>query len=250
MRTRSMAVIAGLMLAAAAGRGMAEEPDHPAVRRATSVPPSADLAYSVKARQKGFAINGEALSHWQAGAGKYALESESRASILGKLIETKSTGIVDNYGIAPLNFWEKRFRKDPYKVSFDRGARLITFSEAPTVTYPIKGGEQDRGTAPWQLAAVARGAPDKFVAGSEWSFFVAGRVDAQPWVFKVTGHETLKTGVGEIDAVHAVRTPPPGSRDQKLDIWLAPAHEWYPVRIRLSSEDDVLEQTIEKITRH
>jgi hypothetical protein len=50
--------------------------------------------------------------------------------------------------------------------------------------------------------------------------------------------------------VHAVRTPPPGSRDQKLDNWLAPAHEWYPVRIRLSSEDDVLEQTIEKITRH
>lgn len=247
MRIQVMAAIAAI--AFMGGSAMAQEAVHPAVKRATSVPPSADLAYSVKARQKGFAVSGEAQVRWRVADGKYTLESQTRAPIFGKLLETKSDGLLDAFGIAPVNFWEKRFRKDPYKVTFERAAKSIVFSETATTTYPIKGGEQDRGTAPWQLAAVARGAPDKFVPGSEWSFFVAGRIDAQPWVFKVTGREALRTGLGELDTVHAVRIPPPGSRDQKLDIWLAPSQEWYPVRIRLSSEDDVLEQTAEKITR-
>jgi hypothetical protein len=31
---------------------------------------------------------------------------------------------------------------------------------------------------------------------------------------------------------HVVRMPKPGSYDQKLDFWLAPQHEWYPVKLR------------------
>lgn len=222
--------------------------DHPAAKRAFSVPPSADLAYSIKARQKGITISGEAQLAWRSGEGKYSLTSESRASILGKLLENRSNGGIDNYGIAPVQFYEKRFRKPGYTVNFDRAAKVIRFTDGEE-TYPIKGGEQDRGTAPWQLASVARAAPDKFTTGSEWSFFVAGRKDAAPWVFKVVGRETVKTGVGDLDTVHLSRTPPEGSRDQKLDIWLAPAQEWYPARIRLTDDDDTIEQTLEKISK-
>jgi hypothetical protein len=246
MRTLLLAACAALMFTGAA---RADAPDHPAVKRPVSVPPSVDLTYAIKARQKGFSIGGDATVHWRAAAGRYSLESESRAPIFGKLLETRSDGVLDAFGIAPIHFFEKRFRKDPYEVSFDRTGNHISFTSEKTASYPIKGGEQDRGTAPWQLAAVARGAPDKFIPGSEWRFFVAGRVDANPWTFTVLAHEALKTGVGELDTVHVVRVPPAGSRDQKLDIWLAPAHEWYPVRIRLSDGDDVIEQTVETITR-
>jgi hypothetical protein len=31
-----------------------------------------------------------------------------------------------------------------------------------------------------------------------------------------------------------VRAPRPGSYEQKLDIWLAPQHWWYPVRLRFT----------------
>jgi hypothetical protein len=222
--------------------------EHPAVKRAFSVPPSADLAYSIKARQKGITISGDAQLAWRSGEGKYSLTSESRASILGKLLENRSNGSIDNYGIAPVQFYEKRFRKAPYTVNFDRAAKVIRFTDGEE-TYPIKGGEQDRGTVPWQLASVARAAPDKFSNGSEWPFFVAGRKDAAPWVFKVVGRETVKTGVGDLETVHLSRTPPEGSRDQKLDIWLAPAQEWYPARIRLTDDDDVIEQTLEKVNK-
>lgn len=247
MQKRISSALAALVLASAAATpAMAD--DHPAIKRAFSVPPSADLAYSIKARQKGFTLSGEAQLIWRAGDGKYSLNSESRAAIVGKLLENRSNGAIDAFGVAPAQFYEKRYRKEPYTVTFDRGAREIRFTD-DSATYPINGGEQDRGSATWQLASVARAAPDKFVTGSEWPFFVAGRTNAAPWIFKVVGRDTIKTGVGELEAVHLSRTPPPGSRDQKLDIWLAPSQEWYPVRIRLSDDDDVIEQTLEKITR-
>ena len=213
-------------------------------------PPPADLKYAIKAQQKGLALDGEANVKWRVGEGKYSLTSESRASILGKINENRSEGVVDASGLAPEKFTEKRFRKDPYTVTFDRAERLISFTEGKS-TYPIKGGEQDRASAPWQLSAMARGAPAKFVAGSEWRMFVAGRRDAEAWVFKVAKTEKLGTPMGQVEAVHLVKTPAGDAKEQQIDIWLAPAHEWYPVKVRFSDHDgdDVVEQTIAKITK-
>lgn len=218
--------------------------------RAFDVPPSADLKYAIKAAQKGLALDGEATVKWRAGDGKYTLSSESRASILGKINENRSEGLVDEQGLAPEKFTEKRFRKDPYTVTFDRDERTIRFTEGK-LSYPIKGGEQDRASVPWQLSAMARGMPGKFVAGSEWRMFVAGRRDAEAWVFKVAKAEKLRTPMGPVDAVHLVKAPSGDAKEQQIDIWLAPAHEWYPVRVRFSDNDgdDVVEQTISKITK-
>jgi hypothetical protein len=116
--------------------------------------------------------------------------------------------------------------------------------------YPIKGGEQDRSSVSWQLVAVARAAPEKFVPGSEWIFFVAGRRDAEPWTFKVVKKESIRTGLGPVETVHLVKLPPPDSKDQALDIWLAPSLGWLPARLRFTDNDDeFVDQTLEKITK-
>ena len=237
--------LAGTALALAMAASHAAAP-----ARAFNLPPPADLKYAIKAEQKGLALDGEATVTWRAGDGKYTLSSESRASILGKINENRSEGLVDEQGLAPEKYTEKRFRKDPYSVTFDRDARAIRFSEGKQ-GYPIKGGEQDRASVPWQLSAMARGMPGKFVAGSEWSLVVAGRRDAEPWLFKVARTDKLRTQMGQIEAVHLVKAPSSGAKDQQIDIWLAPAHEWYPVKIRFSDNDggDVVEQTISKITK-
>jgi len=237
--------LAGTALALTVAASQAAAP-----ARAFDVPPSADLKYAIKAEQKGLALDGEATVKWRTGDGKYTLSSESRASILGKILENRSEGLVDEDGLAPEKFTEKRFRKDPYTVTFDRGARTISFTEGK-LSYPIKGGEQDRASVPWQLSAMARGMPGKFVPGSEWRMVVAGRRDAEAWVFKVAKTEKLRTPMGQLDAVHLVKAPSAGSKEQQIDIWLAPAHEWYPVRVRFSDHDgdDVVEQTIAKITK-
>jgi hypothetical protein len=223
--------------------------DHPVVKRAFDLPPSADLNYSIKARQKGISLNGDAVISWRAADSKYSLNADTRAALLGKILENRSEGAIDGYGIAPVQFYEKRFRKDPSTTTFNRDSKTISFTEGK-LSYPLKGGEQDRSSAPWQLAAVARGAPEKFTPGSEWTFFVAGRRDAEPWTFKVVNRETVRTGLGEVDAVHLVKAPPPDSQDQQLDIWLSPSYEWYPVRLRFTDKDgEFVEQTLEKITR-
>jgi hypothetical protein len=225
--------------------------DHPSVKRAFNLPPSADLTYSLKARQRGIGLVGDATTVWRAGDGKYAIVSETRSALFGKILDNRSEGAIDDYGLAPAQYTEKRFRKDPTTATFKRDSKAIVFSAAEQ-SYPIKGGEQDRTSAAWQLAAIARGAPDKFAPGSEWSFFVAGRRDAEAWTFKVTKHESVHTGEGEVNAVHLVKAPPPDDKGQQVDLWLAPSLDWYPVKLRFADSDgegDYVEQTLEKIVK-
>jgi hypothetical protein len=240
-------VLAGGLLAAAAVGAWAA--GHSAAKRPFDVPPSADLNYRLAAQQKGFGLNGEALITWRVGDGKYAVGVESRVPLLGKLSDNRSQGTIDGYGLAPAEFYEKRYRKDPTTTVFNRDSKTITFTDGK-LSYPLKGGEQDRVSVTWQLASVARAAGERFKPGSEWTFFVAGRRDGEPWTFKVLKRETVRTGVGEVEAVHVVRAPLPDNKDQTLDIWLAPGKEWYPVKLRFTDNDnESIEQTLEKITK-
>ncbi|VXB62833.1 DUF3108 domain-containing protein [Massilia sp. 9I] len=239
---------AALLLALALGPAGAQ--DSPAaVKRAFELPPSADLHYELQARQRGFGLKGEAIVTWRAGDGKYSVNADSKVAVLGTITEDRSSGAVDAYGLAPAEFVEKRIRKDPTTATFDREAKALRFSESKQV-YPLKGGEQDRASITWQLAAVARGAGEKFKPGSEWPFFVAGRRDAETWVFKVVKREKVRTGLGEVDAILVSRQPLADKKDQTLDVWLAPQHEWYPVKLRYADgEKEQIEQTLNTVTK-
>ncbi|MFC3108480.1 DUF3108 domain-containing protein [Undibacterium arcticum] len=247
--TRTVSSTASALLAFGLLSAPAWALDHPAPKRPFNLPPSAELSYSIKARQSGLMIGGDATVSWNVADNKYSVVTETRAMILGKILDARSEGAIDQYGLAPVQFTEKRFRKGASSTSFSRSDKLIRFSES-SETYPIVGGEQDRTSAIWQLIAVARGAPDKFKVGSDWKFFVAGRRDAEPWSFKVVKQENIQTPLGELAAVHIVKAPPPDSTDQQLDIWLAPSLEWYPVRLRFTDADgDFVEQFLEKISK-
>lgn len=169
--------------------------------------------------------------------------------LLGTITHDRSSGTIDAFGLAPAEFTEKRMRKDPTTATFDREARALRFSESKQV-YPLKGGEQDRVSITWQLAAVARGAGERFKPGSTWPFFVAGRRDAETWVFKVIKRERVQTGLGEVEAVLAERQPVADKKDQVLEVWLAPQHEWYPVKLRYADGDkEQVEQTLRTVTK-
>lgn len=239
---------AGLLLALLLGTAGASDAP-PAVKRPYELPPSADLRYELQARQRGFGLKGEAIVTWRVGDGKYAVSAESKVPLLGTITHDRSSGTLDDFGLAPGEFVEKRMRKDPTTTTFDREAKVLRFSESKQV-YPLKGGEQDRASITWQLAAVARGAGSKFKPGSEWPFFVAGRRDAETWVFKVIKREKVRTGLGEVEAVLVARQPVADKKDQTLEVWLAPQHEWYPVRLRFADGDkEQVEQTLSTVTK-
>lgn len=221
--------------------------DYPAIKRKVSLPPSAELHYAISAKQNGFSLNGHAVLQCNFADNQYSIATETRAMLVGKILETKSVGSIDAFGLAPATFFEKHLRKDATTTTFNRTDNTIRFTHS-TQSYPIKGGEQDRSSATWQLVAIARSAAEKFKPGSEWVFFTAGQHDAEPWAFKVLESEKVSTPLGEMNAVHIVKAPPPDAKGQQLDIWLAPALEWYPVRLRFINPDgSSIDQTLESI---
>lgn len=239
---------AGALLAASVGGAWAAD-EHPSVKRPFDLPPSAELTYDLTARQSGFSLSGKATVTWRQGDGKYQVTAESRVALLGKITENRSQGAIDSFGLAPSEFFEKRFRKDPTTSTFDRANQTLQYSMSKK-SYPLKGGEQDRASVTWQLVAQARAAGDNLRPGTQWAYFVSGPRDADPWIFKVRGHEKVSTAMGDMDTLHIMRVETEAVKGQKLDIWLAPAQEWYPVKLRFADDDkDFVEQTIEKIVK-
>lgn len=218
------------------------------VRYQTNTPPSADLRYAIQAVQKGVGIKGNGLVQWRNTNKTYRATAEVRAMLLGKILVEKSEGNFDTFGLAPSRFTEKRLRKKPVTVTFNRDAKRIEFS-ASDESAAIKGGEQDRKSITWQLASVARAMPAKFKPGSTWHFPVTSRKDVQTWALKVTQQEKIKTALGELSTMRVSRLAQ-DPKDQKIEIWLAPSLGWYPVKLRIAEPDgDYVEQTIESITK-
>jgi hypothetical protein len=149
--------IAVLGAALAAATAMAAD-DHPSVKRAFSLPPSADLTYAVKASSHGLPLAGTGTVSWRQEEGKYSLTTEARSGLFGKVLEHRSEGAIDDFGLAPASYYEKRIRKEATTTTFRREEAVIGF-QGSEKSYPIKGGEQDRSSAPWQLAAIARKSP-------------------------------------------------------------------------------------------
>ncbi len=218
------------------------------IKYKTNPPPSADLKYSIRASQKGIALNGDGSVQWRNTGQTYRATAEIRAMLLGKILEEKSEGKFDAFGLAPTSFTEKRLRKSPVSVNFNRQAKTIEFGATEQAS-PLQGGEQDRHSITWQLASVARGTPAKFKPGSTWKFPVAGRKDVQTWTFKVMQQEKATTKLGELTTMRILRLPD-DAKDQKIEIWLAPTLNWYPVKLRIAEPNgDYVEQTVESITK-
>lgn len=221
----------------------------PAVKYKTNLPPSVELSYAIKAKQKGIPVEGEAVMRWSVDGRRFHATSEARAMLVGKILDARSEGEIDAYGLAPVSFTEKRFRKGVSTTSFDRSTGTIRFTNSEQ-TYPIIGGEQDRNSVIWELVAVARAMPGKAKPGTAWHFVVAGVRDAEPWTFRVVKQERIRTPLGDLNALHITKVPPTESKEQHVDIWLAPSLEWYPARIRYSEDSgDYIEQTLRAINR-
>jgi hypothetical protein len=201
------------------------------------LPPPTELKYDVKnvSADHGTYYGSGTIS-WQVSSGGYEVDGKV-GMLIFTLLNFSSTGKLDDYGLAPELYNEKTRTKSATNTHFNRDARQNISFSASTNTYPLKGGEQDRGSILWQLAGIARGDPQKFVAGAQFDLFVAGVRDGEVWSILVAGEEEIETGDGKTTAWHVVRTPRPGSYDKKIDIWLAPKYNWSPVHIRYTEKN-------------
>jgi hypothetical protein len=208
----------------------AAEPVEQLARYRVDPPPSVELKYDVTALQKGQNFHGSGKIAWESHGSIYTVTGEASV-IFFSVLNFKSEGMIDEFGVAPVIYSEKRFRKPQTNTHFHRDRNTISFS-ASTAAYPRRGGEQDRASIIWQLASIGRGDNNAFAPNAEIDLFVAGVRDGETWRVRVIGQEPLETPAGTVNAWHVVRMPRSGSYDQKLDIWFAPEQEWYPVKLR------------------
>lgn len=213
-------------------------------------PPSAELKYDVQALRDGNRWYGTGVFQWDAADGSYVITGEASITFLLKItvLNFRSEGAINASGIAPVLYSEKPWRKAMTNTHFQHENRKISFSASQAV-YPYNGGEQDRASIMWQLAGIGRGDPAQFTPGGAFDIMVAGARDADVWRIDVVGLEEIDTSHGKMTAWHVVRAPKPDSYEQKIDIWLAPQHEWYPAKVRFTyANGDYLDMLLAELT--
>ena len=235
-RLSSLSVL--LTLAIHAGTSTADDgpaPDLP-VYRAQMAPP-ATLSYQMR---NGW-MSGSGELHWRPASQRYEARLEAQVAGLHVLTET-STGRVDAHGLAPVRYTDKRIRRALTAADFRWDQGKITYA-GPHAEVPLPAGAQDRLSWMLQLGAVLNAEPQHAQPSGSVAFFVTGaRGDADPWVFRYGGVETLQTPIGSLRAVKFTRAPRQPD-DKRVEVWLATAHHHLPVRARFtaSADGDVFE---------
>jgi hypothetical protein len=225
-------------------------PAAPEARRyVIDMPPPAKITLDVaRTDADGTTWSGEALLAWQMNADSYRIQIEAGIRVVFarvNLVVLKSEGAVAATGFAPITMTEKRRGRAMTATHFNWGKGVITFS-ASEATHQLPAGAQDKASIPLQLAAIARGDPKQLTGAID--IFVGEDRDAAIYRFTVVGQEEIDTRLGTLQTWHLTRPPQPGSYKSRLDIWLAPAHGWYPVRIRNTEPNGaVTTQTVNNI---
>lgn len=199
-----------------------------------SLPPPAQLNYTVLAARDGRKVEGRGTINWQPSGEQYSISGDAGIIFL-TVLNYKSTGSVDLSGITPELYVEKRFGKSETNTHFHRERKTISFS-ASTNSYPTSGGEQDRASVIWQIAAMGRGDSDKFTPGLNFGMLIAGTRSAAVWRVVINGKQSVRLTNETVQAWHLTILPVEQSQELQFELWLAPEKEWYPVKLVYSDK--------------
>ncbi len=196
----------------------------------TRLPSAARLEYELRRGP----VGGSATLRWLPVADRYTLSLEG-SSLGFTVLSQASEGGFDRAGIAPHRFVDRRRGRDARAANFQRDSGRITFS-GPALEYVLLPGSQDRLSWMLQAAAIVNAAPNRFVPGSELSMFVAGaRGDADVWTFDVVARESIELPAGKVTGALRLKREPRKPYDTEVEVWLDPARQHLPVRLRLAT---------------
>ena len=191
-----------------------------------ALPPPMRLSYTVQADKFPFSLNSELL--WSHDSKHF--EARLEFSAFGQSRLQTSRGDIAPEGLEPLRFSDK-FRSE-VAAHFDRQKGKVTFS-ANTPDAVLLAGAQDRLSILVQLAAMVASHPEAYPEATTIAIQTIGPREADTWLFTVGQMETLTLPGGEQTALKLVRNPRK-EFDQRVELWLAPAMSYLPVRIRIT----------------
>jgi hypothetical protein len=191
-----------------------------------SVPPSGELRYDTRING---VMNQIGNIHWLNDGQHYEMVVSIPLPFVGPYVYS-SKGHIDSFGIAPEQYSEQRGRRAADVTVFDRTTKQLVYTRTPN-NQPLADGAQDRFSVVMQLSTLVRGSPDTYKPGVVRQFSVADNDSNEIWPIETVGDENVQTADGNIQARHFTRLPRREGDRRRLDIWLAPALGWLPVRI-------------------
>jgi hypothetical protein len=195
-------------------------------------PGSTRLKYEVSGLVKGFGyqVSGELL--WLQDGKTYDARLEISHFLLGSRLQT-SKGALTPLGLEPLRFGDKV--RSEVAAHFQRAKGIVSFS-ANTPDVPLMPLAQDQLSIFVQLAAMWGANAGRFVPGVQLPFQAVGPRTSENWVFQVGATERLKIGGRDLPAVKLLRERS-GDFDTRVELWLAPALDYLPARIRITQSN-------------
>lgn len=200
--------------------------EYAALAGADRLPGSVRLTYQVQANKFPYQLSAELL--WQRAGTAYSARLAFNALGLSR-VQT-SRGLIGARGLEPIRFSDK-YRSE-VAAHFVREQGKVTFS-ANTPDVPLLTGAQDRLSILIQLAGMVASAPTRYPPATTVPIQTIGPRDADTWVFTVGETETLSLPGGDQAALKLVRNPRQ-EFDQKVEVWLAPALDYLPARVRIT----------------
>ncbi|MFN7571814.1 MAG: DUF3108 domain-containing protein [Betaproteobacteria bacterium] len=222
--------------AASAAPPSADGPEGPTARLealgavAVDFPRFGRIVSDTVAKRGLLSIDGSTTIEWRVTDDRYRSTAEvaDRGGTVF-LRQTSEGEVRPASGIAPVRYTEKTLTRAEVAANFQWDAGKVTFSST-AAEFPLVEGIQDRLSFLAQLALLAEAFPSAFAPGAAIAMKVAGPRDVRVYDLRVLGWETLKTPGGSFEALKLDRVIPPGEREVRVQLWLAPALRWLPVR--------------------
>ena len=198
--------------------------------RPPKFPPPARLLYDGRGEDHGlgYSAGGELL--WLPDGTQYSAKLEI-TFLLARLRTWTSKGALAESGLQPLRFGDKP-RGAELATHFQRDKGIISFS-ANNPDVPLQSGAQDKLSSLLQLSALVAAEPARYGAGSSIRFQAADAHRAELWDFRVSAQDTLELPGGNLAAIKLSKEPTV-EFDQRIEVWLAPAQSYLPVRLRIT----------------
>jgi hypothetical protein len=220
----------------------APEPEPKIVSTAHLEAVSTFWRYRVTAESKGRNFFANATLQWTLDQNRYSAHAVVSALLLGQRSQT-SEGSITPQGLSPERFIDASRRTR--EIAFDWEQRLAQ-REGQVIATSLPDGAQDRLSAIVQLTVQLMNTPVQPTLQQEWSIPVVGFSGQEEWTFVYLGQSLQDLPAGKFVAWHLQRKPKPDDqRGTTVDLWLAPAQYFVPVRIRYTeSNGDFVDQEL------
>lgn len=168
----------------------------------------------------------------------YRMRTEGRAEGLlawlyrGTFVQS-SEGRLGPDGFEPERYFEQRGERTPRTAAIDRAEGRVRFGTGQQA--PLAAGLQDRLTVVLQLSLLARAQAARFERGGSVTLPLLAASGIEAARFDSHGVETLELPAGPVSALRIVKrvAATASTRDATFEVWLDPARDMLPVRIRL-----------------